>query len=60
LITRLDAHRLQDAPFSGVLHPVLTFLRESGFRRPEQRAEKDQGWTSESAELVAYLEGESA
>ena len=36
------------------------FLRESGFRRPEQRAENDEGWTSELAELLAYLEGESA
>ena len=32
------------------------FLRESGFRRAEQRAENDQGWTSELAELVAYLD----
>ena len=30
-------------------------LRESGFARPEDRAENDQGWTEELAELESYL-----
>jgi uncharacterized protein YndB with AHSA1/START domain len=31
-------------------------LRESGFRRPEHRAENEQGWTEELAELVELVQ----
>jgi uncharacterized protein YndB with AHSA1/START domain len=43
-------------------HDGGTTLRlvESGFRRDEERAENDQGWTDELGELFAYLDAEAA
>ena len=47
--------RLERRPDGGTrLH-----LRESGFERAEDRAENEEGWTEELAELEAVLESEA-
>lgn len=39
---------------------TLLTVRESGFKRPEQRSDNDLGWTSELAELVELLAAQAA
>jgi uncharacterized protein YndB with AHSA1/START domain len=36
---------------------TLLELRESGFEKPKDREENEEGWTAELKELVALLEG---